>query len=201
MEAFTTIVLAGGGSTRMGRPKPLLPFGDETLIERVVRRLAGQSSEVVVVGGPHLQLPRLPESIRVVEDEIPLQGPLAGIAYGLQAARSDLSFVCGCDHPFLDPAIGRLLADRVRDGDGAVVLSGGVPQPLLAVYRKRVATIAAAMLASGERRAARLVERARLVEVCDEDVLAVDPSGLSLVDIDTPLAYREALARLNPGAR
>ena len=200
MEPFTTIVLAGGASLRMGRPKALLPFGAETLIERVVRRLAGGSSEIVVVGGPHVRLPPLPDPIRVVEDEIPLQGPVAGILYGLAAARTELGFVCGCDHPFLEPAIGRLLAERTRDRDGAVVVSAGVPQPLLAVYRKRVATIATTMLASGERRAARLVELARLVEVSDEDVLAVDPSGLSLFDIDTPEAYREALARLDPRA-
>ena len=200
MEPFTTIVLAGGASSRMGRPKALLPFGAETLIERIVRRLAGGSSEIVVVGGPHVRLPPLPDPIRVVEDEIPLQGPVAGIIYGLAAARTELGFVCGCDHPFLEPAIGRILAERARDRDGAVVVSAGVPQPLLAVYRKRIAAIATTMLASGERRAARLVELARLVEVSDEDVLSVDPSGLSLIDIDTPEAYREALARLDPRA-
>jgi molybdopterin-guanine dinucleotide biosynthesis protein A len=201
MEPFATIVLAGGASSRLGRPKALLPFGAETLIERVVRRLAAGSSEVVVVVGPHVRLPPLPDPVRVVEDEIPLQGPVAGIAYGLAAARTPLAFVCGCDHPFLEPEIARLLVERTCDRNGAVVVSAGVPQPLLAVYRKGVATIATAMLASGERRAARLVELARLVEVSEEDLLAIDPAGLSLFDVDTPQAYREALARLDPCAR
>jgi molybdenum cofactor guanylyltransferase len=201
MEPFTTIVLAGGASSRMGRPKALLPFGSETLIERVVRRLAAGSNEVVVVSGPHVRLPPLPDEVRVVVDQVPLQGPVAGIRYGLAAARTELGFVCGCDHPFLEPAIGRLLAERTGDGDGAIVVSKGVPQPLVAVYRKHVTTIAAAMLASGERRAARLVEHARLVEVSDEELFAADPSGLSLLDVDTPQAYDDALARLDPFLR
>jgi molybdopterin-guanine dinucleotide biosynthesis protein A len=201
MEPLTTIVLAGGASSRMGQPKALLPFGSETLIERIVRRLAAGSSEIVVVSGPHVRLPPLPDEVRVVADEVPLQGPVAGIRYGLMAARTELGFVCGCDHPFVEPALGRLLADRTRDRDGAIVVSKGVPQPLLAVYRKRVATIAATMLASGERRAVRLGEHARLVQLSDEDLFAVDPSGLSLLDVDTPQAYRDALARLDPHAR
>jgi molybdopterin-guanine dinucleotide biosynthesis protein A len=201
MEPFTTIVLAGGASSRMGQPKALLPFGAETLIERVVRRLAAGSSEIVVVSGPHVRLPSLPDEVRVVADEVPLQGPVAGIRYGLMAARTELGFVCGCDHPFLEPAIGRLLAERTGDRDGAIVVSKGVLQPLLAVYRKRVATIAATMVASGERRAVRLAEHARLVQVLEEDLFAIDPSGLSLVDVDTPQAYRDALARLDPHAR
>lgn len=193
MEEFTTIVLAGGASFRMGRAKALLPFGGETLIERIVRRLQPVSREVVVVAAPHVPIPDLGAGVRVVEDETPLQGPLAGIFYGLQAARSEISFVCGCDHPFVAPAVARLLVDRAADRNGAVVLAEGVPQPLLGAYRKRVAAIAQSMLARGDRRASQLVETAALVEVAGRDLLAADPSGRSLLDIDTPQAYQKAL--------
>ena len=85
MPGFATIVLAGGASSRMGRPKALLPFGSESLVERVVRRMAAVSDEVIVVSGPHLGLPPLAAGVRVVEDEEPLEGPLSGIRYGLRA--------------------------------------------------------------------------------------------------------------------
>ena len=135
---------------------------------------------------------------------MPATGPCRGISSSTTRTRSGSggSRTCGPRTTTIsvEPAIGRILAERVRDRDGAVVVSAGVPQPLLAVYRKRVAAIATTMLASGERRAGRLVELARLVEVSEEDVLAVDPSGLSFFDIDTLEAYREALARLDPRA-
>jgi len=192
MEPFTVIVLAGGASARMGRPKALLPFAAETLIERVVRRLEPIAAEVVVVSGPHLVLPAL-RNARIVEDETPLQGPIAGILYGLRAARTDLSFVCGCDHPFLEPAVVRLLIERSAAARGAVAVFEGIPQPLVGVYRQSVAAIAASMLAAGERRAAALVRQAGLVEVLQEDLLRIDPAGLGFLDVDTPQAYKRAL--------
>jgi molybdopterin-guanine dinucleotide biosynthesis protein A len=192
MEPFTAIVLAGGASARMGRPKALLPFGAETLIERVVRRLEPIASEVVVVSGPHLVLPAL-RNARVIEDEKPLQGPVAGILYGLRAARTDLGFVCGCDHPFLEPAVVRLLIERSAAARGAVAVFGGIPQPLVGAYRQSVAEIAASMLAAGERRAAALVRQGGLVEVPEEDLLRIDPYGRGFLDVDTPEAYKRAL--------
>lgn len=181
----------------MGGPKALLPFGAETLIERVVRRMAAVSREVIVVSGPHLSLPVLPATVRVVEDEEPLQGPLAGILYGLRAATGELSFVCGCDHPLLAPAVAGLLVARAAGASGAAATWGGRVQPLVAAYRKRVTALAAELLAGGERRALALVERAALVAVPPEELRCADPTGASFFDVDTPQAYAEALRRLS----
>ena len=41
------IILAGGKSTRMGTSKALLPFGGETMLQRVVRVLGGVVSPLV----------------------------------------------------------------------------------------------------------------------------------------------------------
>ena len=39
----TAIVLCGGRSTRMGQDKGALPFGDETMLERITRILGSIS--------------------------------------------------------------------------------------------------------------------------------------------------------------
>jgi molybdopterin-guanine dinucleotide biosynthesis protein A len=192
MEPFTAIVLAGGASSRMGRAKALLPFGAATLIERIVASLRPIAAEIVVVSGSHVRLPPLPQA-RVIEDETPLQGPLAGIVHGLEAAQRDLSFVCGCDHPFLAAAVVRLIAESARENDGAVATWNGVAEPLVAAYRKRIGAVAAEMLAGGERRASVLVERSHAVLVPEADLRRADPSGRTFIDVDTPEAYREAL--------
>ena len=195
MEPFTAIILAGGASARMGRPKALLPFGDETLIERVVHRLRPLAAHTVIAAGAHVAIPAL-DGVRVVDDPTPLQGPLSGILNGLRAMSTDLAFVCGCDHPFLEPRLIELLVERSAAGPGAVALVADVAQPLLATYRSTVADVAAAMLAAGERRAVDLVRRARLTEVREAELLIADPSGASFVDVDTPQAYQDALARI-----
>ena len=46
------IVLCGGESRRMGRDKASLPFGPETLVERVVRLVTPFVSDVVLAAAP-----------------------------------------------------------------------------------------------------------------------------------------------------
>ena len=55
-EAFVTgLVLGAGGSTRLGRPKQLLPYGDATLLDHTVAtaRRCGFDQIVVPLGGAH----------------------------------------------------------------------------------------------------------------------------------------------------
>jgi molybdopterin-guanine dinucleotide biosynthesis protein A len=199
VERFTAIILAGGASARMGRPKALLPFGEESLIERVVRRLEPLTDEIVIAKGAHVGLPPL-GPVRIVDDPTPLEGPLSGILNGLRAMRTELGFVCGCDHPFLEPALVELLVERSAAVPGVAAIVDGIAQPLLATYRSSVVDVAAAMLAAGERRAVDLVRRAGLAEISQAELLRVDPSGASFVDVDTPEAYRRALEQISPGA-
>jgi molybdopterin-guanine dinucleotide biosynthesis protein A len=196
MSAFTTIVLAGGASSRMGRPKALLPFGEELLVERIVRRFVATSREVIVVSGPHLSLPPLPRGSRVVEDEEPHQGPLSGLRYGLRATSDDVAFVCGCDHPLLAAPVAELLVRRCAAAPDAVAAWStwnGSPQPLVGAYRTSVLEIVENMLASDERRIIRLPRRANVIEISAAELRVADPSGRSFVDLDTPEDYERAL--------
>ncbi len=198
MEPFTAIVLAGGASSRIGSPKALLRFGPETLIERVTGRLTSIAAEIVIVSGPHLRLPPM-HGARIVEDDVPLQGPLAGIVYGLRAARNEIAFVCGCDHPFLEPALVARLVEHAAGADGAVPIVAGVPQPVFAAYHKRIEPTVAALLAAGEHRALALVDHLRLRKVAEAELAGTDPAFRSFLDVDTPDAYRRALALAEPG--
>lgn len=192
-EPVTAIVLAGGASSRMGSPKALLPFGKETLLERVIRRISEISTDIVVVTGEHVALPALPEGVRVVVDEIPLQGPLAGILYGLRAAQTDLCFVCSCDLPFLGGRLARALLDLAGDFDAVVPRWGQHLQPMLAVYRRRLIPVFEELLAAGRLGPSSVLERANGRELASEEIERIEPGGASFFDIDTPEAYEEAL--------
>lgn len=90
------VVLAAGGSTRMGQPKPLLPWGERTLIEAHVLALAPHVDRVVVVVGAEEQAVRrvLPPSVEVVTaPEWERSGPSDSARRGISAvpdARSAL---------------------------------------------------------------------------------------------------------------
>src|SRR5262245_34047549 len=95
------IVLCGGQSRRMGRPKAWLPFGGELMLPRVVRRLREAVEPVVVVAAPAQEVPSLPDEVAVVRDEVEARGPLQGLLAGLDAleGRSDAAFLSACDVP------------------------------------------------------------------------------------------------------
>jgi molybdopterin-guanine dinucleotide biosynthesis protein A len=79
----TAIVLAGGRSSRMGRPKAMLAFDNEPLIVHIVATLQRLFPEVVVVAAPGQDLPGMP--VTLVRDDVAYQGPVGGICYGLRA--------------------------------------------------------------------------------------------------------------------
>lgn len=208
MQAVTGIVLAGGRSRRMGRPKALLPFGDATLLDRVVRRVAQVCPRVVVVvrdrtvlsgGDDRALLPTGAHSVlpagEVVVDRFPGLGPLSGLHAGLLATETETAVCVACDLPLVRPALLRLLADLAAGYDAAVPVVGGRPQPVCAAYHRRVADAAAEILQGGGGAMRDLLSRLRVRLVGAADLRRADPDLLSFLDVNTPADYREALAR------
>lgn len=128
------VVLAGGRSTRMGTDKALLPFGNETLIERSVRKLQALCPEVLVVGRRPGQYPIT--GIREIWDIYPDHGPLGGIHAALTYAVCDRVLITACDMPFWEPDLARLLVRSSLGHDAAIPRIGAYVEPLLAVYAK-----------------------------------------------------------------
>src|SRR6202158_5643864 len=73
----TLLVLAGGDSRRMGRPKAWLEVGEMTLLRWMIERLGPAFSEVVVSFAEPEQVERL-VPFRLVFDRKRMAGPLAG---------------------------------------------------------------------------------------------------------------------------
>src|SRR2546427_4729197 len=103
----TLLVLAGGDSRRMGRPKAWIEVGDTVLLRYVVERLAPAFSEVVVAFGEPEQMEQL-VPYRVVFDRKRDAGPLAGLEARLIAAPHDLPFAVACDMPYVTPTTAQL---------------------------------------------------------------------------------------------
>src|SRR5919109_5049735 len=124
------IILCGGRSTRMGVPKATLPFGDETMLQRVVRLLSTVVSPIVVVAARDQVLPDL--GVIVTRDERPGRGPLEGLRAGLKALPNsvELAYVTSCDVPLLEPAFVTRMIELLGDNEIAVMEIEGFPHPL-----------------------------------------------------------------------
>lgn len=191
--AASAVILAGGKSSRMGRPKALLLFDDEPLIVHIVRDLQRLFGDTVVVAAPEQALPPLPAT--VVRDEVAFQGPVGGIYYGLRAAKEEVVFVTSCDVPFLNFPLISYLLSQISDYDVVVPFWQGRLQPLHAVYRRSVAPLLAEQLEQGELRAVSLYQRVRTREVNEDSIRRFDPQGLSFLNMNSPEDYQAALIR------
>jgi molybdopterin-guanine dinucleotide biosynthesis protein A len=199
------IVLCGGRSTRMGSSKALLPFGPETMLQRVVRLLSTVVSPLVVVAAPEQALPDLPASITVTRDEREGRGPLEGLRAGLKAlpAGIEIAYVTSCDVPLLVPEFVLRMVDLLGDHDISVVEIDGFAHPLSAVYRRRTLPYIEGLLARDRLRPAFLFDAVRTRRVQREELESVDPELSTLRNLNTPEDYQNALkaAGLPPTSR
>ena len=190
------IVLCGGQSRRMGRPKAWLPFGPEALLQRVVRLVGEVAAPIVVVAAPGQDLPDLPDPIRIVRDPISDRGPLQGIAAGLASLPDDVELVyaTATDVPFLHTGWVTRLVELIEAHDLAIPEIGGYLHPLAALYRKRsVLPAVERLLAEDRLRPVFLLEDLRALRVDEATMTRVDPSLATLRNLNTPEDYARAL--------
>jgi len=151
----TLLVLAGGESRRMGRPKAWLEVGETTLLRWMIQRLGPAFSEVVVSFAEPEQVERL-VPFRLVFDRKLMAGPLAGIEAGLTAARHEVTFVVACDMPYVTPEVAEMAVAAARGCDAAMPRVNGRAEPVCAAYRRSALPAVTAALDAGRLAAADL---------------------------------------------
>ena len=189
----------------MGRAKADLPFGDETMLERVVRLLSDTVDRIVLVAAAEQILPTLESDsaakVSVARDQLAFAGPLAGLNVGLQKLRSlsdnvEAAYVTSCDVPFLKPAFVCELFDQLTESRDIVVPKDKrFHHPLAAVYRVTIAPQVAKLVEAGERRPRALFDQVRTLRVDTKSLEHVDPELETLLNLNTPSDYRTALEK------
>lgn len=195
-DTIGAVVLCGGKSQRMGRAKHTLPFGDECLLQRVVRILQPIAAPIAVVAAEGQSVPVLPDGVVVVRDERPDLGPLSGLATGLSALRErcDAVYASSCDVPFLQTQFATGLHSRLNGHDLAIVRGEKYAHPLAAVYRTDLADKLNELLNANRLRPIFLLEECDAVVVSEEQMRQFDPELQTLRNVNTPEQYAEALS-------
>ncbi len=194
---FSSIVLAGGRSARMGRPKAALRFGEATMLERVVAELARASAEIVIVAAPESAADpiALPSAARIIRDERAFEGPALALARGLDSIENDAAFACSCDLPLIDSRVASALVARLGGYDAVIPIIDEIPQPLHAAYHRRCAGAMRDLAQSGNRLTS-IGERVRSISVYPAELAGIGTGLLSFTNVNTPEDYSSALARV-----
>lgn len=175
----------------MGTPKHLLPFGDETMLQRVVSIVAEVVRPVVVVRAPDMELPDLPAGVLIAEDAAPGLGPLAGLSAGLHAlnGRCEAAYATACDAPLLKPAVIRHLIDARAGAEIAVYREDRFHHVLAAVYSMDVLPRIDDLIAAERLRPFFLLEESNTRQIDVSAIRHIDPDGDSFKNANTPDDY------------
>jgi molybdenum cofactor cytidylyltransferase len=190
---IAAVVLAAGESSRMGRPKALLPIAGQTFIEKIVSALEHTSvGKIVVVLGHNAEemkqrIKQLPVEI-FVNREYRL-GQLSSLQVAVRRLQSDENcdgvLVHLVDHPYVNPDLVNLMAQRFFESGKLIVVPrhrGQRGHPVI-LSRKLFGELLNAPMDEG----AKAVVNAHRDETLEIDT---DDEGVT-IDIDTPELYRQ----------
>jgi molybdenum cofactor cytidylyltransferase len=190
-RVVTGLVLAAGGSQRLGRPKQLLPYGGGTLLGHMVSvaRECGFGQLLVAVGGAADEVRAGVDltGAEIVENQAYGEGCSSSIAAALRVVdvRADTLVLLLGDQPGVTPATVAALVTGRGDAPLAVCrYDDGRGHPL--AFDRSVFPDLAAL--HGDRGVWKLLDR-RADEVCEVPVAGPIPR-----DVDTEEDYRAVLA-------
>ena len=190
---IVAVILSAGESSRMGRPKALLPIDGETFIERIVGALArSRVGKIIVVLGHDAdelrrQIEFLPVTILINQDY--RLGQISSLQVAVRYLDKDENcegmLVHLVDHPYIDGALVDLMIERFHASKKLIVVPryrGKRGHPVL-FARRLFAELLNAPLDHG----AKAVVNAHRDETLE---IETDDAGIA-VDIDTPELYRQ----------
>jgi molybdenum cofactor guanylyltransferase len=187
------IILAGGDSKRLGRPKALLDFGGQTLIDMMIGRLKTTFNEITVVTDRPELYQRLP--VRLTGDLIKNRhkSPLRGIHAGLSASDLPYQFVAACDMPFLNLDLIDYMAGFAAAYDAVVPRVGFYFQPLHSFYSQKCIKLIEEQIKAEHFKIIDFYARLNIRFIELEEISRFDPGQESFININTMKDYEQAL--------
>ena len=196
MAEIPILLLAAGSSSRMGQPKQLLPWGDQTLIGHQIQKLikTGHPVHVVIGSNSELILPvieKFPANILINKDwEL---GMGSSISFGIKQIIQNFPDANGVlivllDQPMITTFYFQTMLNDFRSGSRQIIVScsasgwTGVPVLFDRCYFKELAEL-------------RNEEGAKkIVKLHEENVIQLDAGELP-EDMDTPEIYEQLLEK------
>jgi molybdopterin-guanine dinucleotide biosynthesis protein A len=182
---MTSIILAGGKSSRLGRSKALQVIEGKSLIQWVVDRLTILSTEIIIVTAHGEPVPcSSAVRIKTAADIHPRKGPLVGIYSGLIASSSSRAIAVGCDTPFLSASLLEYMTQICSTFDVVVPRIKNKLEPLCAVYSKNCLVPIQGLLEQDELRIRKIFSMVKVKYIEEDEINRFDPEHLSFFNIN-----------------
>ncbi len=193
--SLTSVILAGGRSSRMGRDKAFLPFKGKPFLRHILETLAPSSSQVIIVANKDKSLYEplwqdLDVDVLFLKDKNPYEGPLNGIATAAEYVKSDKVFLATCDTPVIKPEVINFLLKKLNSYESVVPVINEKLQPLNTVYKKLAITKAQSVFENGSKSLIAWIKKLNATYITEEDLKPYDPELITYNSLNTPEAYQ-----------
>jgi len=190
---LTSIILAGGKGSRLGRCKLSESLCGKSLIEHVIGRLEPISNQILIVTAEVQSRLLITHKAEVVTHLYPGKGPLGGIYTGLLASKSPYSLVVGCDMPFLNISLLLYMISLIQGPDAIVPrLEMDKIEPLHAIYSRRCTDIIQTQLEHEHLKISQALDKLCIRYVERKECIRFDSHLLSFFNINSPADLRRA---------
>jgi FdhD protein len=167
--------------------KALLPVAGGRFIEVIYRQMSALFAEVLLITNTPESYGFLP--CRMVPDQFPGRGPLAGIHAGLQQSTNSRIMVVACDMPYLHEGLIRYIATGPSHADVIIPESANGLEPLHALYRRSCLPEIEATLLAGQKRIVSFFPGVAVQRIPRAEVADYDPDFKGFQNINTPEDY------------
>lgn len=181
---MNAVIFAGGKSSRMGKDKALIPFGNEkTLAQFQYNRLNRLFHKVYISAKEN----KFDFECIVIEDLYQEHSPLVGLISIFETLQAEKVFILSVDAPFVESdTIEKILSCNEKDLDVIVAKSPSGVQPLCGLYKRSILPLARQQLEKNNHRLSSLLDLSHTLYVqFDEDK--------PFTNLNHPEEYRQAL--------
>jgi len=156
----------------MGTDKGLMTFQGKRLVEYAIELLEPFCSEIIISTN---QTGYEEFGFTTVSDAYRDCGPAGGLHAALRESNYDYNLVVSCDVPFVEPELIQFLLAEKGGFDAVVPVHKGGVEPLVAIYRKEMASFLENQLIEKNYKMQRIIRMCNLNLVDVDDLVATCP--------------------------
>jgi molybdopterin-guanine dinucleotide biosynthesis protein A len=180
------VIFAGGKSTRMGKDKALLPFGEHSSLSEYQYKKLKKVFHTVFISAKE---DKFHFDCQVISDIYETSSPLVGILSIFETIEAlDSVFILSVDAPFVDESIiNTIMQADNKDFDAIIAKSPHGIQPLCGLYKKSIVAQAELQYEKGNHKLQDLLGLVKTKIVLFEE-------NTPFTNLNHPKEYRDALA-------
>jgi len=158
-QKYSGILLAGGKSSRMGKDKAFMKYGDRFLYEYSLSVLSFFSGDILL-SSSNLNFNNA--GYRIIPDEIIGIGPIGGIYSCLSKIKNESAIVLSCDLPLISTDLVSRLINNSGSFEITIALNHkNQPEPLIGIYSASIIPLLKRRIDAGQYKMLELFSEAR----------------------------------------